>query len=478
METIEQTIEYILDQSQFDLGRVEAAPRGSSRSWASRPGEVVSVQEFRQLSTGGDSQDVDPDGAREARLICPKETISLLVERLRVLLKDYVDVEADTIGHAFPRVSTENANTSTVFQADGLSAISCVTPLEVFAKALVKGSALVGPGKVGSLLAGWIEGRPVEYSTCAILNGIYIGASLEPVAGISITPLPWSTDELPNDSPLLSSNAPENYLGRTIICVDTMATPPLFRPGQDGVSSPVQASSRSVANIDAVCQGLAFESDGFVDVAFQWNDYCELRKVFPTRSRSTWARSGSSLRNQLGSGWGMGENIATGVVTLSPADDSVSDLDEADLGYTVTALMEPENKGTRISAARLMKSKDSRQGLVDQFVDLRMALEALFLRDFANERSQEMRFRLSLFGAWFLGQDFEDRRRIRKVLRDAYDAASGAVHTGTIDVIPENRALLGDAQSLCRDGILKLLRDGPPADWGDLVLGSADDGPS
>ena len=36
------------------------------------------------------------------------------------------------------------------------------------------------------------------------------------------------------------------------------------------------------------------------------------------------------------------------------------------------------------------------------YIDLRIALESLYLRDFANEHSQEMRFRLALFGAWHL----------------------------------------------------------------------------
>lgn len=171
----------------------------------------------------------------------------------------------------------------------------------------------------------------------------------------------------------------------------------------------------------------------------------------------------------------MSENWQTGVVTVSPGDQALSDLDEAELGHTITALMEMTNKRARVSAARLAESKDSRQDLVDQYVDLRMALEALLLRDFTNEQSQEMRFRLSLIGAWFLGQDFEDRRRIRKTLRNAYDTASGAVHTGDIETTEANRVLLTDAQGLCREGILKLLRDGPPPNWGDLVLGSAGD---
>lgn len=471
MESVEQIIEYILGQSQFDLGHVEVVRGESSRSWASRPGEVVSVDELRQLLRQKSLDAEDPDGPREARLICPDETISMLVARLRVLLKDFVNVENDTIGLALPRVSLDTVNASTTFQADGLRAESCVTASVAFARALVKGSALVGSGTVGSLLANWVEGQPVRYRTCAILNGINIRAPLEPVAGIRITALPWSSDELPSDLPFLSSRAPQNYLGRTIIYVDTIATPPLFRPGPGGARNPVQASSECIADVDAVCEALALESDDFVEVAFQWNDYSELREVFPNRDGSTWARSGSGLRSHLKPGWDTSVNFQTGVTTLSPTEDSLSDLDESRLGHTTGALMEPTHKGTRIAATRLIKSKDSRQDLVDQFVDLRMALEALFLRDFTDEHSQEMRFRLSLIGAWFLGHDFDDRQRIRKVLRNAYDTASGAVHTGSIVTTDVNRALLSDAQSLCREGILKLLRVGPPADWGDLVLG-------
>ena len=475
MESVEQILDYILEQSQFDLGYLETLGGQPSRSWASRPGEVISVHELRELLSGEDSGTADRAGAREARLVCPEDTLSLLVDHLQVLLNDFVDAENDTIGHAFPRVSNDLAKETETLQADGLCATSCITALDVFARALVKGSALVGSTRVGSLLAGWVEGRSVRYRTCAILNGINIKVALEPVPGIRITPLPWSSDELPDDLPFLSSCAPEDYLGRTIIYLDIEATPPLYRPGPDEVRQPVHASSTCIADVDAVCEALALESDDFVDVAFQWNDYGELREVFPTRNSSTWARSGSSLRSQSKPGWGKSVDFQTGVVTLSPGEHTLSDLDQSELGNTIRSLMEPKYKGTRISATRLIKSKDSHQDLVDQFVDLRMALELLFLKDFTNEQSQEMRFRLSLIGAWFMGQDFEDRRRIRKVLRDAYDTASGAVHTGNVAFTDDNRELLANAQQLCREGILKLLRDGPPSDWGDLALGPAGD---
>ena len=406
MESIEQVLEYVLGQSQFDLGHLEMVGGQPYRSWASRQGEVTSVHELRQLLSGEISDAVEHAGAREAKLVCPDATISLLIEHLRVFLNDFVDPENGSIGHAFPRVSIDYAKEATTFQADGLSAISCVTALDVFAKALVKGSALVGSRTVGSLLAEWVEGHPVRYRTCAILNGINIKLALEPVAGIRITPLPWSSDELPDGLPLLSSRSPEDYLGRTVIYLDIETTPPLFRPGPDGVRNPVQASSKCIADVDAVCEALALESDDFVDVAFKWNDFGELREIFPTGSSSTWARSGSGLRIQWEPDWVKSVDNHSGIVTVSPGDHSLNDLDEAELGHTIRALTKPAGKGTRIATSRFIKSKDSDQGLVDQFVDLRMALEALFLRDFTGEHSQEMRFPPLPFRSLVLGPGF------------------------------------------------------------------------
>ena len=107
--------------------------------------------------------------------------------------------------------------------------------------------------------------------------------------------------------------------------------------------------------------------------------------------------------------------------------------------------------------------------IVDRLIEHRISLEALYLKDFTNEKSQEMRFRLALIGAWHLGETFAKRQQIRKVLREAYDKASAAVHTGEAPV--GAHATLKKAREVCRKGILKLLRKGPPADWGNLILG-------
>ena len=76
-----------------------------------------------------------------------------------------------------------------------------------------------------------------------------------------------------------------------------------------------------------------------------------------------------------------------------------------------------------------------------------------------------------------MAKDLEERRSVRKTLRDAYGIASKAVHGGEVlkeareEVYRKALAELAWTQGLCRCGILKLLCEGPPKDWGDLVLG-------
>ena len=98
------------------------------------------------------------------------------------------------------------------------------------------------------------------------------------------------------------------------------------------------------------------------------------------------------------------------------------------------------------------------------------------MRKFKGERNQEMSFRLAHFGAWHLGSSFQERKEIRDTLKRAYRQASRAVHDGRVELTDDNRQLLLKTQALCRRGILKLLEEGEPKDWGDMVLGSGLEG--
>ena len=256
-----------------------------------------------------------------------------------------------------------------------------------------------------------------------------------------------------------------------VAAIDCEVSPALFRPSSAYRGDRVLAAMNCAVDFQIVCEALSLLTNNLVEVGFYWHDYRDLEDVFPRSDSSIWHGPRAGLEGQEGWGRSLNRDYETGEATLSVDRKLIQILDESIVAETLNALAKPSFKSVRKTTSRWMKSKSSQDGLVDQFVDLRMALETLYLKDFANESSQEMRFRLALFGAWFLGKDFQDRQRIRKTLRDAYDRASGAVHTGDIDLTLENLQLLAQAQSLCLQGILKLLKEGFPADWGDLILG-------
>ena len=119
-----------------------------------------------------------------------------------------------------------------------------------------------------------------------------------------------------------------------------------------------------------------------------------------------------------------------------------------------------------VSVKRWVNSKRQESSLPDKFIELRVALEALFLD---NERG-EFRFRLATNGAWFLGASAGDREHHYNALLKAYDAGSAAVHGREVQGKEEQ---LTAGQTLCRDGVLRILRLGRTPEWRALVLGNA-----
>ena len=167
-------------------------------------------------------------------------------------------------------------------------------------------------------------------------------------------------------------------------------------------------------------------------------------------------------------GQSLDRDPATGITTLTSEDYAITTLTGVIIRRALKALQAPNSKGIRNSVSRWTKSKDNRQGLEDQFIDLRIALEHLYLGWGSNA---ELGFRLALSGAWHLGNNLEDRRNIYKTLRKAYNQGSAAVHPHDLVLSRENYELFSDAQAICRRGIFKMLQEGPPQDREDLLLG-------
>ena len=469
MQDLTELLNSILGQTTFD----------------SRSAKNMTPAQLRDAFERNGWHDEEVISAREAEPNIPDELLSRLINYLRPLLKEYITSrhlrygfgQMDFIGHAFPISRIPPKWREVIYCPDyfDLAYISRVSTVPNFTKGVIKGAAVLGSERVTHLLSDWVKGKPVKYRTSALLNGPPVKAPLNPFDGVHIEPLPLSTDRLDASLPR-RRGTPENvvfdYLGRTLVSIDSEVKPALFHPETSPSAQNIQIKPIGGVNIATVCQALSLESDGYVDAGFYWHDYQELDAFSLGVDETTWSMGNARVRD-WSSPVTWETDSCTNVKTLKfKRDQPMLDLSETELIRTLSALKTLKNSdNTRIAVSRWVKSKDSYEQLVDRFIDLRVALESLYLQHIGNEKYRgEMGLRLSLCGAWHLGVDFEQRKRIRKNLQDAYNTASKAVHGGNIDYC-EDQQLLSTAQVLCRRGILKLLREGPPRDWGDLILG-------
>ena len=487
MERLRDLLDSALAQATFDVGRADRVyasmleylsasptarvyPSGFTITHASRPDEVMKAQQLREFASRDISAEPDVIRARRAMMACPEGARAPLETLLRVVLTDYIDPTTDSIGHAFPNLGVD-APIRTSLKRDQLCNIIGSSTVGDFTRALVKGAALAGVDTAVSLLLSWIDGDPVQYRTSALLNCWNVREPLNPVDGVTVEPLPLSSAKLPAHLPQRHGVMASDYLGRSVVSVDTTASPALFRPPSDAWERTVKADFVPDLDIDTVCQAMSLALNGPVDAAFFWNDYEPILAFSHQGHSGSWSYGSSRLQSRPFSGYSFMQDSFTGETELCFSEQTAPTLTEERVADVLHGREKHGSRATQIATSRWMTSKDSGRQLSDQFIDLRIALEGLYLHDFLDEHSQEMRFRLPLFGAWHLGRDFKERRHIRKTLRCAYDTASQAVHPGKLAPADGDRLLLSETQDLCRRGILKLLREGPPPDWGELVLG-------
>lgn len=126
------------------------------------------------------------------------------------------------------------------------------------------------------------------------------------------------------------------------------------------------------------------------------------------------------------------------------------------------------SKMLRIPLDRLGRAGRERD-ISDRAIDLGIALESLLLHDLADRG--ELSFRLSLRGAWLLGDTAEERVDIQKALRALYDLRSRAVHSGFVDRTPETEKVITRATEICQALIWKIIKLKCQVDWQAIVVG-------
>ena len=240
---------------------------------------------------------------------------------------------------------------------------------------------------------------------------------------------------------------------RTILTVEYETIPGLYDP-ETFRESIARVTPRTPVNPTferltppRFCQALSLEVNNYVDWYEQWTDHADAEAFSLQPNYSHMSRD---VRNRS---------------TVEVTSEQVL----ACLGLAVQVNASP---GLALPVARWLRSKRS-PATYEQLIELRIALEAVFLND--DKGDGEKRHRLAARGAWFLGETPEQRRAYFEVLKFVYDYASTVIHGGTPN--PKKRDMAEDialAQDLCRDAILRIARQQKKVNWADVILGIED----
>ena len=378
--------------------------------------------------------------ATKARV--PTATLDGLVGQLRPALHELVHPETDRVG-------------SGLFDLTGGTFEMKEPTVTQFAENLVKPAAVLGADRVADLVTGWINGEPLRFQQKALLVGLDVKRTLVLEEGVSIEKLPTSGTELPSSLPFHLDEGPLRYLGGVVLSFECEARPALYLPpdkdagfGDRHTSTTVASGMLANADLGAFCQSLSLAGNHYVDWQSQWTDLGDVQ-VF----------------SQMPGGGGSFQSVDRFLPNVEFTQDSMEAA--RDIHATRQQLTKPV-RGLDTAIRRWAGSK-RRSSHVDQLIELRIALEALYLKDAAGEKQ----YRLATYGSWHLGDGFAERRRIFRAIRKTYRAASNAVHAETVEPTEEHREALKSAQDICRDGILKRLGETQEPEWDDLALGAS-----
>lgn len=325
--------------------------------------------------------------------------------------------------------------------------------VEDLARNCVRAAVFVGPGRVAGLLRDWERGVPVLYQSHVVLFGVSVDKPLRLDLGKNRTAvlqkLPKSTDDVRHHLPKMEHFLRiEDYLGAVKMTVNHGARSALFRcsepdPGEwDEVSSPYRP-------LGSLCHSLSLACDNYVTWALAWSD------------SEDWGAFGQEERLVM---YRRGHYTHGNVVPLTPGicpllSDMLSKKLHAEDGA-------PQHLD--LALGRWVRSKRP-VGMADQLVDLRIALEALYLDD---DVQGELSFRLATHVAWHLGENTDERLKYQTIARRAYSLASGVIHGRAVKFTDKEKDLLADGQGMCRQGLLKMLDTSEKPDWKKLILGA------
>ena len=325
-----------------------------------------------------------------------------------------------------------------------------------FARTLIVGAVKLGARQVAELLLRWAAGEPLRYRISALLEGVDIDGSLHLAEGISLVKLPKSSEDLPASLPHFPMGATvTDFLGGVVMSIDCEMSPALYLPDENegGKISDRRRMFRLASgrvpdlSMDNFCESMSLACNGYVDWLMEWKDLGDLQAFSDMLPGVSYKYRSNYLRAKM----------------------SQADLSDALKIHHARRRGGGPKENLELAIRRWIKSK--RPGTdPDKLIELRIALEALYEIGGVNEKG----FRIAIYGAWHLGESFEQRHEFRETLRKVYSDSSHVVHGGKIQYATCDEKLISSAQEICRNGILKRLQESEKPKWEEMILGAGE----
>lgn len=470
MGELKTLLHEIVQQTYFEVGQTMIAG-GTTLITFDRKLDKLSPAQLRDILNRAYWGSDERLKAESARPVSPDDLVKELIEKLRELLVNYIATGTDHIRHTFPSSGLSYSYRNSEFKTNGLMKREYVSHISDFAEGLIRGAAVLGPDRASELLCNWIEGKPLLYRTSALLVGITVEQELDLGNGVRVTPPPMSSDALPVSLPRDSSTSVIDYLGRVVLSINSTVCPVLsqVQDSQNPGESPHDLSGPDGLSLHTLYEALSLISGNFVHSKLNWNDYAEVSAFSSINQSNSWRSGPFFYDKRTPMGWST--DHSTGVTTLTDIDEvpslSLKDLKKAWKIHGVLDSRKRSDRRFRTAVSRWIRSTRPDLEEIDQFIDLRIALEALYL----DSDYGELTFRLAIRGAWHLGSDLSERKEIQEVLKKFYGVASKIAHGGEINEKKGDLEWLKQARNVCRRGILKVIEQKKPPDWDELILG-------
>ena len=319
MGELKTLLHEIVQQTSFEVGQTMIVGGTTLITFDRKLDKLSPTQlQDRLKSTSWDSE--ERLKLESARPVSPDHLVKKLIEKLRELLGNYIATGTDHIRHTFPSSGLSYSYRNTEFETNGLMKREYVSHISDFAEGLIRGAAVLGPDRVAELLCNWIEGKPLQYRTSALLVGITVEQELDLGNGVRVTSLPISSDALPVSLPRDTSTSVIDYLGRAVLSVDSEVCPVLsqVQTSQKPSASPHDLSGPDGLSLPSLYEALSLISGNFVHSKLNWNDYAEVSAFSSKNQSNSWrSRPFFDDRPHIG----RNTNHSTGVITLTDIDE-------------------------------------------------------------------------------------------------------------------------------------------------------------